>query len=152
MNLITTKIPCVILTIVALFSFSYTLSISAENITTQYKKAYFAGGCFWCVESNYEKIPGIIEVISGYSGGHIKNPSYEQVSSGSSGHVEAVEVIYDAHKVSYNDLLIELWHLIDPTDGDGSFVDRGKHYRYRSGRDQYLEQTWGDDLHKRKKI
>ncbi|MCK5666110.1 MAG: peptide-methionine (S)-S-oxide reductase MsrA, partial [Thiotrichaceae bacterium] len=95
----------------------------------QFKKAYFAGGCFWCVESNYEKVEGVIEVISGYSGGHIKNPGYKQVSSGSTGHVEAVEVIYDSSKVSYNDLLTELWHLIDPTDATGSFVDRGLHYR-----------------------
>ena len=62
---------------------------------THLKKAYFAGGCFWCVESNYEKVDGIIEVISGYSGGHLKNPGYRQVSSGTTGHVEAVEVIYD---------------------------------------------------------
>ena len=95
----------------------------------QFKKAYFAGGCFWCVESNYEKVDGVIEVISGYSGGHVKNPAYKQVSSGSTGHVEAVEVIYDPDKVSYNELLLELWHLIDPTDANGSFVDRGLHYR-----------------------
>ncbi len=96
---------------------------------THLKKAYFAGGCFWCVESNYEKVDGIIEVISGYSGGHIKNPDYRQVSSGTTDHVEAVEVIYDPGKVSYNDLLVELWHLIDPTDATGSFSDRGLHYR-----------------------
>ncbi|NOQ80692.1 MAG: peptide-methionine (R)-S-oxide reductase MsrB, partial [Gammaproteobacteria bacterium] len=95
----------------------------------QYKKAYFAGGCFWCVEVNYEKVEGIIEVISGYSGGHVKNPGYRQVSSGSTGHVEAVEVICDPNKVSYNELLTELWHLIDPTDATGSFADRGLHYR-----------------------
>lgn len=94
-----------------------------------YKRAYFAGGCFWCVESNYEKLYGVIEVISGYSGGYVVNPTYRQVSSGKTGHVEAVEVIYDPEKISYNKLLSELWYLIDPTDDDGSFSDRGKEYR-----------------------
>lgn len=103
-----------------------TTSAMAEN---NYKKAYFAGGCFWCVEANYEKVDGVIEVISGYSGGTIKNPTYKQVSSGMTQHVESVEVIYDPDKISYNDLLNELWHLIDPTDATGSFVDRGPHYR-----------------------
>lgn len=105
-----------------------TMSMSAEQ-NESYKKAYFAGGCFWCVESNYEKVDGVIEVISGYSGGKIKNPDYSQVSSGTTEHVEAVEVIYDPDKISYNELLAELWYLIDPTDATGSFVDRGKHYR-----------------------
>jgi len=112
-------------------SMAQTLSETTINNGSgeQFKKAYFAGGCFWCVESNYEKVEGVIEVISGYSGGHVINPGYKQVSSGSTAHVEAVEVIYDSSKVSYNDLLIELWHLIDPTDATGSFVDRGLHYR-----------------------
>ena len=105
-----------------------TMSVSAEQ-NEPYKKAYFAGGCFWCVESNYEKVDGVIEVISGYSGGKIKNPGYSQVASGTTEHVEAVEVIYDPDIISYNELLTELWYLIDPTDATGSFVDRGKHYR-----------------------
>lgn len=96
---------------------------------TQYKKAYFAGGCFWCVEANYEKVDGVIEAVSGYSGGYVINPDYRQVSSGGTGHVEAVEVIYDPEKVSYNDLLTELWHVINPTDAWGSFSDRGREYR-----------------------
>ncbi len=95
----------------------------------QYKKAYFSGGCFWCVEANYEQVYGVIEAISGYSGGHIKNPTYRQVASGGSGHIEAVEVIYDPEKVSYNELLNELWYVIDPTDAGGSFYDRGGQYR-----------------------
>lgn len=103
-------------------------TVSQQNMS-KYKKAYIAGGCFWCVEAHYEKVPGVIEVISGYSGGEVKNPSYKLVSSGSTKHVEAIEIIYDANKISYNDLLTELWHLIDPTDAKGSFSDRGKEYR-----------------------
>ena len=112
-------------------------AVNEQNMTVQkmgvddkqYKKAYFAGGCFWCVESNYEKVNGVVEVISGYSGGKIKDPTYKQVSSGATEHVESVEVIYDPKLISYNELLVELWHLIDPTDATGSFVDRGLHYR-----------------------
>ncbi len=171
--------------------------------------ATFAGGCFWCVESDFEKVPGVIEVISGYSGGNIKNPTYKQVSAGTTGHVESVQVYFDPKIVSYDELLQAFWRQIDPTDAEGQFVDRGKHYRpvifyhndqqqqmaelsrqelqasgrydkqivteivsfknfyaaetyhqdyyqknpvrykyyrYRSGRDQYLTKTWGDDL------
>ena len=117
-------------------------TMAAEN--KSYKKAYFAGGCFWCVEANYEKADGVIEVISGYSGGKIKNPTYKQVAYGKTKHVEAVEVIYDPEKISYNQLLDELWHLIDPTDATGSFVDRGLHYRsvifYTSDREKALAE------------
>ncbi|MCU7835288.1 MAG: peptide-methionine (R)-S-oxide reductase MsrB [gamma proteobacterium symbiont of Taylorina sp.] len=120
----------ILLSILAGITMMIALTIAAANNNEgQFKKAYFAGGCFWCVESNYEKVDGVIEVISGYSGGHVHNPGYKAVSSGSTGHVEAVEVIYDPAKVSYNDLLTELWHLIDPTDANGSFHDRGLHYR-----------------------
>jgi peptide methionine sulfoxide reductase msrA/msrB len=171
--------------------------------------ATFAGGCFWCVESDFEKIPGVIEAVSGYSGGHIKNPSYTQVSAGTTGHVESVQVYFDPKVISYSELLQAFWRQIDPTDAGGSFVDRGEqyrsvifyqndqqrqaaqlskqqlqasgrydnqivteivalenfykaesnhqnyyrtspvkynYYRFRSGRDQYLAKTWGDDL------
>lgn len=91
--------------------------------------ATFAGGCFWCVESDFEKVPGVIEVISGYSGGNIKNPSYKQVSAGTTGHVESVQVYFDPKIVSYDELLQAFWRQIDPTDAEGQFVDRGKHYR-----------------------
>ena len=193
------------------------LSSSAKNQSTDihkssYKKAYFAGGCFWCIEYNFERLDGIIEVISGYTGGDVKNPNYRQVSAGTTGHLEAVEVTYDPKIISYDDLLFELWYSIDPTDAGGSFYDRGKQYRsaifytsdeekflaeqsierltqsgrydkpvateliafdtfynaeeyhqdyykknpvrykfyrFRSGRDQYVEKIWGDDLHKK---
>ena len=171
--------------------------------------ATFAGGCFWCTESDFEKLPGVTEVISGYSGGAVKNPNYGQVSSGSTGHTETVQVYYDPKVISYEGLLQSLWRQVNPTDGDGQFVDRGKqyrpavfyhnltekqaaerslqtlaesgrydkplaveivpfetfykaedyhqdyysrnpvrydYYRYRSGRDQYLKKTWGDEL------
>ncbi len=92
-------------------------------------RATFAGGCFWCVEADFEKVNGVVEAISGYSGGRTENPSYEEVSSGTTGHVEAVQVIYDPAKVSYEELLDAFWRHIDPTDPGGQFVDRGEQYR-----------------------
>ena len=92
-------------------------------------EATFAGGCFWCVEADFEKVDGVIEVISGYSGGEESNPTYEQVSAGVTGHYEAVRVIYDPNTVTYEKLLDIFWRHIDPTDSNGQFVDRGKQYR-----------------------
>jgi peptide methionine sulfoxide reductase msrA/msrB len=91
--------------------------------------ATFAGGCFWCVESDFEKVPGVVNVISGYSGGHVPNPTYKQVSAGGTGHVEAVQITYDPARISYEQLLDVLWRHIDPTDAGGQFVDRGAQYR-----------------------
>lgn len=91
--------------------------------------ATFAGGCFWCVESDFEKVPGVQQVISGFSGGTVANPSYELVSAGHTGHVEAVQVYYDPNAVSYEDLLQYFWRQINPTDNQGQFVDRGNQYR-----------------------
>jgi peptide methionine sulfoxide reductase msrA/msrB len=171
--------------------------------------ATFAGGCFWCVESDFEKLPGVREVISGYSGGHVVNPTYAQVSGGKTGHIESVQVYYDPQVISYVQLLEAFWRQVNPTDNGGQFVDRGeqyrtmifyhdeeqkrlaeqsrqqlndskrydkpvvteirklenfysaedyhqnyykksplkyKYYRYGSGRDQYLEKIWDDDL------
>jgi peptide methionine sulfoxide reductase msrA/msrB len=93
------------------------------------RKATFAGGCFWCVEADFEKVPGVVQVISGYTGGSRENPSYEEVSAGGTGHVEAVQVVYDPEKISYNELLDIFWRHIDPTDSGGQFVDRGDQYR-----------------------
>ena len=104
----------------------------AEKPKADYKKypaATFAGGCFWCVEAGFEKIPGVIEAVSGYSGGHVKNPSYKQVSSGTTGHLESVRVYYDPEKLNYRDLLHILWKQINPTDNKGQFVDSGNQYR-----------------------
>jgi len=94
-----------------------------------YRTATFAGGCFWCVESDFEKVPGVIEVISGYAGGETENPTYEEVSSGRTGHTEAVQVLYDPQVVNYEQLLDVFWRHIDPTDPGGQFVDRGSQYR-----------------------
>ena len=171
--------------------------------------ATFAGGCFWCVEADFEKVPGVVAVVSGYTGGQLENPTYQQVSAGGTGHVEAVQVHYDPDVISYEGLLQAFWRMVNPTDAGGQFVDRGHHYttaiyfhdddqrtaaeqskaqleasgrydqplvtpilpakafytaedyhqdyyarnelryrfyRYNSGRDRYLEATWGDDL------
>jgi peptide methionine sulfoxide reductase msrA/msrB len=96
---------------------------------TKTQTAVFAGGCFWCTEADFEKVDGVIEAISGYTGGHVANPSYKEVSKGVTGHVEAVKVVYDAAKVTYEKLLEVFWRHVDPTDGDGQFVDRGPQYR-----------------------
>jgi peptide methionine sulfoxide reductase msrA/msrB len=96
---------------------------SSEQIAT------FAGGCFWCMESRFEKLDGVSAVISGYSGGSIKNPDYKQVSSGKTDHIETIQVHYNPMLISYEDLLYTFWREIDPTDNDGQFVDRGPQYR-----------------------
>ncbi len=93
------------------------------------EKATFAGGCFWCMVPPFEKLEGVKEVVSGYTGGHKVNPTYEEVSSGTTGHMEAVEVTYDPAKVTYEKLLGVFWRQINPTDAGGQFVDRGSSYR-----------------------
>jgi methionine-S-sulfoxide reductase len=93
------------------------------------EKALFAGGCFWCTEAAFEGIDGVIHTTSGYTGGHLETPSYRDVSSGMSGHYEAVEVLYDPESVSYKDLLEVFWKSIDPMDSRGQFADRGSQYQ-----------------------
>jgi peptide methionine sulfoxide reductase msrA/msrB len=173
--------------------------------------ATLAGGCFWCTEADFEKLPGVVKVISGYSGGEEPNPTYKQVSAGQTGHLESVQVYYDPAKLTYGQILDWFWRHIDPTDAGGQFVDRGaqyrsaifyhdeeqrrvaeeskarlaasgafkkpivteirpfksfwpaeeyhqdyykvnplryKYYRHGSGRDQFLEKTWGDEAGK----
>jgi peptide methionine sulfoxide reductase msrA/msrB len=90
--------------------------------------ATFAGGCFWCMEPPFEQLDGVVEVAAGYTGGTVENPTYEQVSSGKTGHYEAVQVVYDPKKVSYGELLEVFWRTIDPTDKGGQFADRGSQY------------------------
>ena len=209
-----TSISLLIIVIVALLA----LSSYAETNQQPSPKAKpehlpvatFAGGCFWCTESDFEKLPGVHEVISGFSGGHVANPTYKEVSKGTTGHVESVQVYYDPNIFSYEALLDAFWRMVNPTDNEGQFVDRGeqyrtlifyqtedekakaersrqllnesgrykapviteirkfeafypaeeyhqdyykknpvryKYYRFNSGRDQYLEKTWGADLH-----
>jgi peptide-methionine (S)-S-oxide reductase len=92
-------------------------------------RATFAGGCFWCMEQPFERLPGVISVVSGYTGGREKDPTYNQVSSGGTGHVEAVEIIYDPKAVTYEQLLEVFWHNVDPTTAAGQFCDIGAQYR-----------------------
>ena len=91
--------------------------------------ATFAGGCFWCVESDFDKLPGVLSTTSGYTGGKVANPSYEQVSSKTTGHAESVEIAYDPKRISYEQLLTHFWHSIDPTTKDRQFCDVGSPYR-----------------------
>ena len=93
-------------------------------------KVYFAGGCFWCMEESFEKAEGVLEVISGYSGGTTKNPTYKEVTYGNTGHFETIEIIFDKDKTNYEDLLNHFWKNIDPFDANGQFCDKG--YSYRS--------------------
>jgi peptide methionine sulfoxide reductase msrA/msrB len=102
-------------------------NMSKQNKSVE--KATFAGGCFWCMEHPFEKLDGVIEVISGYTGGHEVNPTYQEVSRGSTGHLEAVQITYDPDRITYQDLLDVYWRQIDPTDAGGSFVDRGSQYK-----------------------
>jgi len=107
--------------------FAGELKITTNN--SKYKKAYFAGGCFWCMEEAFDKTDGVVKSISGYSGGHLKNPKYEDVIYRDTGHVEAIEITYDPKKISYENLLRLFWKNIDPFDKYGQFCDKGKSYR-----------------------
>ena len=98
----------------------------AQNL----EKAYFAGGCFWCMEESFEKKEGVVEVISGYSGGNTKNPTYKEVTYGNTGHFEVVKIVYDKNKINFAQLLDHFWKNIDPFDKYGQFCDKG--YSYRS--------------------
>ena len=117
--------------------FSYNQLIAGELKVTNnnlkenynYKKVYFAGGCFWCMEESFDKEKGIIQSISGYSGGHLKNPTYKEVIYKDTGHVETIEITYDPKMTSYKKLLEVFWKNIDPFDKYGQFCDKGKSYR-----------------------
>src|SRR5687767_11404064 len=104
---------------------SMALAVENPNLA----KAAFAGGCFWCMEEAFEKVPGVTSVTSGYMGGRVENPSYEQVSGGGTGHIESVQVVYDPRRVSYPALVDHFFRTIDPLDGGGQFCDRGSQYR-----------------------
>jgi len=110
-------------------SLAGTLSVTSTSSKNEYKKAYFAGGCFWCMEESFDKVKGVIKSISGYSGGHVKNPTYKQVTYEDTGHVEAIAVYYDPKLTSYAELLKVFWVNIDPFDANGQFCDKGKSYR-----------------------
>jgi peptide-methionine (S)-S-oxide reductase len=113
-----------------LLSFGVLAGASGQGTEPQRSAiATFAGGCFWCVEADFDKVDGVISTTSGYAGGHVANPSYEQVSHGGTGHAEAVEIVYDPAKVSYKKLLDVFWHNIDPLAKDRQFCDHGDQYR-----------------------
>lgn len=112
-----------------MFFIAVGLMIQCASAEAAQKRAYFAGGCFWCVEADFEKVPGVSEVVSGYTGGTTANPTYKQVTRGGTGHYEAVEIRYDDSKVSYDRLLYLFFRSIDPTDAGGQFCDRGESYR-----------------------
>lgn len=189
-------------------SFAKSMKSQEPEANKKLELATFAGGCFWCMEPPFEKLDGVKDAISGYMGGDVKNPSYKQVSSGVTGHLEVVQIQYDPSQVDYADLLQVFWRNVNPTDAGGQFVDRGeqyttaiffhsqkqkeiaqaskyamdktkrfanqivtpirqamvfypaetyhqdyykkshikyKYYRYRSGRDQFIDKTWGKD-------
>jgi len=102
---------------------------AAQPAVPERAVATFAGGCFWCVESDFDHVPGVLETISGYTGGKVANPTYSQVSAGGTGHAESVEVVYDPRKVSFAQLLDYFWHHVDPTVKDQQFCDHGNQYR-----------------------
>ena len=104
-------------------------SASQAAVDETLSKAYFAGGCFWCMEEAFEKVEGVLSATSGYMGGTVANPSYEAVSAGRTGHAESVEVVYDPAKVSYQKLLDVFWHNVDPVTPNAQFCDHGSQYR-----------------------
>lgn len=105
------------------------LLISPASVLAEEQSAVLAGGCFWCMESDLEKLPGVISVESGYSGGSVSEPTYNQVSAETTGHQEVVEVLFDSAKITYPKLLQSYWRNVDPLDGAGQFCDRGDSYR-----------------------
>lgn len=119
--------------LIAALSIFFVPVLAAESKTgeasTKTLQATFAGGCFWCMEGPFDKLDGVLATVSGYIGGTVANPTYEQVSSGSTGHAEAVSITYDPERVSYEKLLEVFWRNIDPTNGAGQFCDHGNQYR-----------------------
>ncbi len=133
---------------------SISLSLAAQEVPLS--KATFAGGCFWCMEPPFDKLEGVISTTSGYIGGHKKNPNYREVSSGSSGHTEAVQVIFDSSKINYEQLLLVFWRNIDPTTADRQFCDSGSQYRtgifYHNEQQRVSAEASRNDLVKSKRF
>lgn len=133
-----------------------TAVIAATTVmaATNLEKATFAGGCFWCMEHPFDQIPGVVSVTSGYTGGQKKNPTYEEVSAGGTGHAESVQIVYDPTKVNYEKLLEVFWHNIDPTAKDRQFCDTGHQYRsaifYQNEQQKHLAIRSKETLEKSK--
>ena len=115
--------------IICLFKLLLFNFIATNAEESNYRKAYFAGGCFWCMEESFDKIEGVIRSISGYSGGDLENPTYKEVTYKDTGHVEVVEITYDPKIITYKELLDIYWRNVDPFDKFGQFCDKGKSYR-----------------------
>ena len=130
-----------------------TFTNTSFSYSAQKDKAYFAGGCFWCMEESFERLNGVEEVISGYSGGFTANPTYKEVTYGKTGHFEVVEIIYNKKIVSFEKLLENFWVNIDPFDAYGQFCDKGYSYRsvafYRNDKEKSLIENNIKDLEKR---
>ena len=134
--------------------FFVTIFLLNKNIyAAEFSKAYFAGGCFWCMEESFDKVDGVIKSISGYSGGKMKNPTYQDVIYKDTGHVEAIEITYDPKQISYEKLLAIFWKNIDPFDKYGQFCDKGKSYRsvifFRSDKQKSIIQNSVAEVEKR---
>jgi len=138
--------------LMSLFAASDALAAPATHL----EKAIFAGGCFWCMEHPFDKLDGVVSVVSGYTGGHKINPTYEEVSSGTTGHAESVEITYDPSKISYAKLLDVFWHNIDPTVKDRQFCDWGTQYRsaifYTSEEQRRLAENSKKELEQAKRF
>jgi peptide-methionine (S)-S-oxide reductase len=149
---ITTALALIAVTAVAAGNDSMTKP--KEAVSGKQEVATFAGGCFWCMEAPFDKLPGVISVTVGYTGGHVKNPTYEQVSAGGTGHAESVQIVYDPGKISYEKLLDIFWHNIDPTVKDRQFCDIGSQYRsaifYHNEEQKVLAQKSKEALEKSK--
>lgn len=132
------------------------LSSGGDTDAAAPAKAYFAGGCFWCMEEAFEKVEGVVSVVSGYMGGTVSDPTYEQVSAGRTGHAEAVEVSYDPAKVSYQKLLEAFWRNIDPVTPNAQFCDHGNQYRaavfYGTEEEQRLSEESKSALERSKRF
>lgn len=129
---------------------SFAHGIESLSDSGQYQRATFASGCFWCTQHDFDQVKGVVSTESGYTGGDKINPTYEEVSAGGTGHVEAVQLLYDPHIVSYEELLDFYWHNIDPTRNDGQFCDKGSQYRpvifYHNEKQKELAEKYKNKL------
>jgi peptide-methionine (S)-S-oxide reductase len=133
----------------AVFSVGAAVSAAAQDMGRDalegsgYEKATFAGGCFWCMEPPFDKLDGVISTTSGYAGGHVANPTYQQVSAGTTGHAEAVQIVYDPERIGYRELLDVFWHNVDPLDSGGQFCDSTA-TSSRSSWPSRAKRSWSD--------